>query len=212
MNKLLVVALLGCGSKDADRCPATVEKIMGKTPSGDGWARTSEAEKSKALAVRAEVGKAVTESCRTLSWSTEMHDCVANAEDSKAGLRACDDLLSPAQMTAVKDALMPKVVAPARPTKDPTTAVAEAEAKLAVIEQDKQKTVAELELLVAEVKAAKTEQAREQAQLRTAEIEKLVAALDERIVEAKAEVASAKRRKGVTVSKECLDNPLAKGC
>lgn len=214
MNKLVLIALLGCGggSKDADRCPATVDKIIG-TPSGDGWARKSEAEKSKALAVRAEVSKAVTESCRTLSWSAEMHDCVAKADDSKAGLRACDELLSPDQLTAVKDALMPKAVpADVRDTKDATTAIAEAEAKLQRIEQDRAKVKLELDAYIEEVSSAKTKDERDKAEQIALQMKEMVALLDERIDEAKAEVAKAKRRKGVTISKECLDNPLAKGC
>ena len=36
--------------------------------------------------------------------------------------------------------------------------------------------------------------------------------LDKRLAEAKARAARAERLKGVTISKECQDNPLAKGC
>jgi hypothetical protein len=36
--------------------------------------------------------------------------------------------------------------------------------------------------------------------------------MDQRIAEAKAKAARAERLKGVKISKECLDNPLAKGC
>ena len=38
------------------------------------------------------------------------------------------------------------------------------------------------------------------------------AELEARIAEAKARAMRAERRKGVKLSKECLDNPLAKGC
>jgi hypothetical protein len=36
--------------------------------------------------------------------------------------------------------------------------------------------------------------------------------MEQRIAEAKAAAARAERKKGVKISKECQDNPLAKGC
>ena len=53
---------------------------------------------------------------------------------------------------------------------------------------------------------------RESAKAALQSLQKEKAELDTRIAEAKAKAARAERLKGVKISKECLGNPLAKGC
>ena len=61
--------------------------------------------------------------------------------------------------------------------------------------------------------AAATNQAeRAAAQASLIALQRAQADIRARVVEAQAAAARAERAKGVHISKECLDNPLAKGC
>jgi colicin import membrane protein len=62
------------------------------------------------------------------------------------------------------------------------------------------------------VSAAKTVADRESAQNRLNELRNQKLEMERRIQKAKDDAATAERRKGVHLSKECLENPLAKGC
>lgn len=216
---LAVLAACDKSNNTTDRCAATVAKIMGPGPKGDSWARKTEDEKQRVLAMRAETAKTVTESCRTQHWSTELIDCVEKADDSKAGLRKCEELFTPAQTAAITDALTPKTAT--APTGDAERA---ARAKQAAIERDQAASeLAELEKAhrAADAKvasarealaAAKTAAEREAATAVVHQHEQAVAELAAQVKTAMAKLARAERLRGVAVTKECLDNPLAKGC
>jgi hypothetical protein len=64
----------------------------------------------------------------------------------------------------------------------------------------------------AAVNAAKTEADRVSAQNRLNELRTQKIEMERRIQKAKDDAATLERRKGVHLSKECLENPLAKGC
>lgn len=69
-----------------------------------------------------------------------------------------------------------------------------------------------LDAAVEAVTAAKTQAEREHADQLLKQLQREKAEMEARIAEAKAASAKATRRKGVNIPKECLDNPLAKGC
>ncbi len=60
--------------------------------------------------------------------------------------------------------------------------------------------------------AAQNDADRQAARAKLDQLRKERAEMEQHIAEAKAAAAKAERAKGVHVSKECLDNPLAKGC
>ncbi|MEO8706938.1 MAG: hypothetical protein ABI867_43325 [Kofleriaceae bacterium] len=62
------------------------------------------------------------------------------------------------------------------------------------------------------VAAATTDAERAQAKAALDKLRREKTEMESRIATAKAEAARAERRRGVSISKECLDNPLAKGC
>ena len=64
----------------------------------------------------------------------------------------------------------------------------------------------------ADLAAATDKAARDLAQQKLTELQKMKTAMEAKLAEAKTMAASAKRAQGVHVSKECMDNPLAKGC
>jgi hypothetical protein len=59
---------------------------------------------------------------------------------------------------------------------------------------------------------AQSQADRDAAKARLDQLRREQAELDARLAEAKSKAARAERLKGVKISKECLDNPLAKGC
>ena len=65
---------------------------------------------------------------------------------------------------------------------------------------------------IAAVEAAQGDADRAAAKSKLASLQRAQAEMQERIRAAKAAADLAERRKGVKISKECLDNPLAKGC
>ena len=69
-----------------------------------------------------------------------------------------------------------------------------------------------LDAAVSGTLAAQNAAERAAAQVKLAELRAERADMERRIAEAKAAAARAERLRGITVSKDCLDNPLAKGC
>ncbi len=120
----------------------------------------------------------------------------------------------------------PKVEAePAAPTKEDVArkqaemvaAEAVKEAKAAYEQVEKLQADAEalsqrVDAAVDAIASAQSQADRDSATaaLKALQLEK--AELEARLAEAKAKSARAERMKGVQISKECLDNPLAKGC
>lgn len=94
---------------------------------------------------------------------------------------------------------------------------AEQAAKEAIAKVDRlQKDADELDVKVSAaidaVVASQTEADRANAQEKLTQLRKEKASLEHRLAEAQAKAARAKRMQGARVSRECLDNPLAKGC
>jgi hypothetical protein len=66
--------------------------------------------------------------------------------------------------------------------------------------------------LVGALEAAQDDASRSTARAKLTALQKQQTELQSQLAAAKAEAAKAERLKGVKISKECLDNPLAKGC
>jgi hypothetical protein len=64
----------------------------------------------------------------------------------------------------------------------------------------------------AAVKSAQTDADRKAAQANLDKLNQQKREMEQRIAAAKAAAEKAKRKEGVHLSKECLENPLAKGC
>ena len=72
--------------------------------------------------------------------------------------------------------------------------------------------VAKLEVELAELGKRLQDARRSDDPDQLAQVQKQIAEHEQRLAEAKAKAARAERMKGTTISKECQDNPLAKGC
>ena len=62
------------------------------------------------------------------------------------------------------------------------------------------------------VDSAQSDADRQNAKAKLASLQRAQYEMQQQISKAKAAADLAERRKGVKISKECLDNPLAKGC
>ena len=94
---------------------------------------------------------------------------------------------------------------------------AQADAKTAADEYDKvhkalEEQQAKLDEAIKMVADAKTEAALAAAQAKLLDLQKQRAAAQADVAAAKQAAEQAARAQGVHISKECLDNPLAKGC
>lgn len=80
------------------------------------------------------------------------------------------------------------------------------------LEHDMDEMAKQLNEAIAAVATAHDKAAIDDAKARLAELQKERAEMQARIAEAKAAAAKAARTQGSKISKECQDNPLAKGC
>jgi len=88
----------------------------------------------------------------------------------------------------------------------------EARERVEKIETDLMDLGKRLDQAVDAVTAAQSQADRDAAVAKLNQLRKEKAELEQRIADAKTAAAKAERTKGVKVSKECQDNPLAKGC
>lgn len=91
-------------------------------------------------------------------------------------------------------------------------AAKEAQEKVDQLEKSAADMITQINGAIAAVSAAQTDADRSAAANKLAALQRQQAEMQERIRAAKAAADLAERRKGVKISKECLDNPLAKGC
>jgi multidrug resistance efflux pump len=66
--------------------------------------------------------------------------------------------------------------------------------------------------MIGAIDSAQSEAERNTARAKLAALQKENAQVQAEIDAAKADAAKAERQKGVNISKECMENPLAKGC
>jgi DNA repair exonuclease SbcCD ATPase subunit len=87
-----------------------------------------------------------------------------------------------------------------------------AQALLEKAQRDLDDNAAKVDKAIADVGAAQDAVALKAAQQRLQELQREQAEMRQRVAEAKAAADKAQRAKGVHISQECLNNPLAKGC
>ena len=80
------------------------------------------------------------------------------------------------------------------------------------LEAAQSEMISQINNAITAVKSAQTNADRAAAESKLAKLQQAQAEMQERIKAAKDAAARAERLKGVKISKECLDNPLAKGC
>jgi hypothetical protein len=91
-------------------------------------------------------------------------------------------------------------------------AAEEAMMKVEKLERDSMELDKKVQSATDAVIAAQTDADRESAKAKLEALRKERAKFDRDVAEAKAAAAKAKRIQGRSISKECQDNPLAKGC
>jgi hypothetical protein len=95
---------------------------------------------------------------------------------------------------------------------DAVKAAAEAQEQLDRVQQDLHEMDKRVSAAMDAVVAAQNDADRAAAQAELKALRSEKAEMDARISAARAEAARAQRKKGVGISKACMDNPLAKGC
>jgi DNA repair exonuclease SbcCD ATPase subunit len=90
--------------------------------------------------------------------------------------------------------------------------VKEAQAQVEKAQKDLEENAAKVDKAISDVGAAQDAVALKAAQQRLQELQREQAEMRGRVEAAKQAAAKAERARGVHVSKECLNNPLAKGC
>lgn len=160
---------------------------------------------------------ALAKSCVDTKWSAAVLACVKDAPD----LNSCKEKMTVDQRSFfVQIALEMEKSEAARKEKEKAEELAEqavkdakeAQAAVEQLEQqatDLQKRITEAtDAVVGAANATDIKAGQE----KLSALQRERVELDARIAEAKAKAARAERLKGVKISKECLDNPLAKGC
>ena len=80
------------------------------------------------------------------------------------------------------------------------------------LEKEATELIGAINAAIQAIDSATTESDRIKAKGQLAELQKRQAEMQARIAETKAQAARAERKKGAQLSKECQENPLAKGC
>ena len=95
---------------------------------------------------------------------------------------------------------------------DAVTAAKEAADKVELLERVAADMIQQINSAIAAVQSAQSDADRASATARLKKLQQDQAEMQRQIAEAKAKAEKAARQRGVKVSKECQDNPLAKGC
>lgn len=155
--------------------------------------------------------------CLETKWSSETLACFDTAKDPVT----CKEKMSPEQrgaytrISAEGDAAAEALAAKQKAEEAAAQSVkdaAEAQQVVERLEQDSTDLQKRITESVDAVVGAQSQADRDAAKAKLEEMQKQKAELDARIAEAKAKAAGAERTKGIGISKECLENPLAKGC
>lgn len=91
-------------------------------------------------------------------------------------------------------------------------AAQEAREKVEKVQRDLDDLQLKLDKVVDDLAASQNDADRSAARARLDQLRKEKAEIEARAAEARAAAQKAERKKGMQISKECLDNPLAKGC
>lgn len=128
-------------------------------------------------------------------------------------LAACDSgAPSPSKMLDQAEAARERAEVAALEAQQAIKASAEATAKVDAAERDRVALDDKIAKAVDAVAGAQSDAERTRASVELQQLRKAKVDLEAKVAAAKAAAARAERAKGVHISKECLDNPLAKGC
>lgn len=192
----MVLVLVGCGNR-APSCKDAVEQAA-KTI-GDG---------------APDVFKEMTAVCERSGWTGEQRTCLANARD-KMSAAAClaGTLISTATKAKEEELAVKKEAQEAmKQAQEAQKQAQEAQDKLQQVAKDLGDHDGRLAKAASELISAQNEADRAAAAAKLEALKKEQAELEARVAAAKAAAEKAERAKGVKISKECLDHPLAKGC
>jgi chromosome segregation ATPase len=188
------LGLVGCGSPD---CKTAADKAIAATHPKD--------KEMVPMLVRA---------CEKDGWSGEVRTCLASVK-SDADAEACMAKLDGSELLKAKrdaeEARLRAMVA----EQQAAQAMADSKAardQLTAVQTKLGELDAHVSAAVDAVAAAQTQTDRDALVAKLASLQREKAELEAKMAEAKASAARAERMKGVHISKECLDNPLAKGC
>ena len=187
---VIVGVLAGCdsGAPDCDKAVMAATKQFGAQ---DGR----------------EIATILTKSCES-SWTGAQRTCVATAKRFDAVLACVPDLGPQLEIVRAKVKEIEAKAAFEQSVKD----AAEAADKLQKLSTEVDALNDKVSKAVDAVLNAQNDADRAAAKAVLTRLQKDKADLEQRVTDAKATAARAERMKGVHISKECLDNPLAKGC
>jgi hypothetical protein len=195
-------ALAGCDS-GAPSCNDAVAKAFATTGGMDDKHADSTA-------------RMLVDTCKSQGWSGTVRTCLANAHDGRAA-DACFAKLDGAQMRLVRDKLAAETARLEAATAELRAQQAEIDARGAAAQVDRiEKDLDGLNDRVARAVSAVVDAQNEDdraaalAKLKQLQAEQYTA--KQRVEAARAAAVQAERMKGVHLSKECIDNPLARGC
>jgi chromosome segregation ATPase len=153
--------------------------------------------------------KALTEMCEK-GWSATQRQCIADAKDIGHVAGCAPDLVTYEMMKSREAELAAERAAEL--AAQAAAAATQAQAELEKIQTDLTALNDELTAAIDAVAKAQNDHDRSAAKVKLAELQHEQAAMQARMAAASSAAARAQRAKGVTISKECMDNPLAKGC
>lgn len=188
----VVLVLAGCGNS-APSCKDAVEKAAKTIGEGD-----------PALV------KEMTAECERSGWTGAQRTCLANAKDEPSAATCLAGVEISAAAKAKEAELGAKKAE--LEAQEAMKRAQEAQDDMQKVEKDLDDLSNRLTKAVDDVVNAQNDADRAAAKAKLEALQKEKADIETRIAAAKAAAAKAERAKGVKVSKECLDNPLAKGC
>lgn len=200
---VVAVVLAACGGP-SDDCERIYDKLVASVPTF----HKDEAKWLRSCRAEAEPPTSDPELRCTLEAdsATAVRHCMHDRYDSDAD--ALEKFGRQQEALAAE-----KAVAKAKAEADEAAkAAAEAMHRTEALERDLTDLTTKLDDAIRGAATVQNDIDRATARVRLEQLGARRAELERRIAEAKAAAARAQRGQGITVSKDCLDNPLAKGC
>jgi len=140
----------------------------------------------------------------------DMGECTAISQDGK-DFYLCEKTSSGPKAERMNEAELARLHAE-RQMAEALKQAREAQEIVEQLQKDMESLSAKVDIAVNALASAQNQADRDNAKAKLDELRKERAEIDARMAEARAKAARAERVKGNKVSKECLENPLAKGC
>jgi chromosome segregation ATPase len=185
MNRLIVIAIVLVGCKDRDDC----EKLLDRSPGVHTKASLAECREDLA----------------TLRKDPTVR-CIIEAETDEAARRCLQGAVD-AAAAAAEAAQQARARAD-----DAARAARSAQQTVEQLSQEIEAVDKQLSAVAESLMTARSDADRAVAKSRLEQLRKEKSDVEQRIRAAAAAVNAAERAEGVHLSKECLENPLAKGC